>query len=195
MHFSNAPHCLRRFRNGLYCFMLIFVFPSFFVLPILFSRSPTFKRQDGTGTAARLVGDIVSSLPVSLLGLSALNMSLTIEASHQLNPAQVGDLDVFDDHNSARSYHLTNSVHRLWCHRNWSRNIRLEHMPSLEGPYSTPDPSITPDVQGTLCTKLPTQSSQRILPALRLASLFLEKSLPWFWNLLYAPSACFGPQR
>ena len=120
-------------------------------------------------------------------------MSLAIDAVYQIDPAQVGDLNRFGDpdHEPNR---LTNDVHSLWTYRNWSRNIRAKNTPRIESPESLKN-RITKRIQRDRCKALPTHTFERILPALRLASLFLEKSLPWFWNLRYAPYKGFGRQK
>ncbi len=120
-------------------------------------------------------------------------MALAIEAAFQINPAQVGDLTVFDDPNSALN-HLTNNVHPIWAYRNWSRNVRAGNVPRVDGKESMKKP-LRPRAQRARCKKLPTHTFERILPALRLATLLLEKSLPWFWNVRYAPYKPFGRQK
>jgi hypothetical protein len=121
---------------------------------------------------------------------SPFDMSLAIETLYQIDPAQVGDLGVCDNPNSAAN-HLTNSIHPLWAYRNWSRNVRAKNTPRIERGEARQKP-LTKGVQRARCNELPTDTFERILPALRLASLFLEKSLPWFWNLRYAPYQGFG---
>jgi hypothetical protein len=120
-------------------------------------------------------------------------MSLTMETIHQIHPAQLGDLRVFGDPNSAAD-HLTNNIHPLWAYRNWSRNVRAKNTPRMERGEARKRPLLK-RVQRERCKKLPFSTFQRILPALRLATLFLEKSLPWFWNLRYAPHKQVGRRK
>lgn len=121
-------------------------------------------------------------------------MSLAIEPVYQIDPAQVGDLNVFDDPNSATN-HLTNIIHPIWAYGNWSRNVRVKNTPRIEC-RKFRGKHLTKGAQRARCKKLPAHIFERILPALRLSTLFLEKSLPWFWNVRYAPYKTFGkPKR
>jgi hypothetical protein len=118
---------------------------------------------------------------------STFNMSLAIDPSLQLHPDQVGRLDVFDDPSCAIPYHLTNPVHPLWSYQNWSRTLRLESSPRQTESQPAPGVTVSDSIQPECCLVLPPHTYQRLLPAFRLASLFLEKSLPWFWNVHSAP--------
>lgn len=117
-------------------------------------------------------------------------MSLAIDSLFQIDPTQVGDLNTFDDPNVSPN-HLTNNIHPIWAYKNWSRNIRAQNTPRMENAQLRKQP-LRKSVQRARCKKLPSHIYERILPALRLSSLFLEKSLPWFWNVRYAPLRRFG---
>jgi hypothetical protein len=121
-------------------------------------------------------------------------MSLAIDPEYQVDPAQVGQINVFQDPNFAPN-HLTNNIHLIWAYRNWSRNMRVKNTPKVDGKkYRRKRPKQFSRREH--CNKLPAHVYERIRPALRLSSLFLEKSLPWFWNVRYAPSRFFGhPKR
>jgi len=120
-------------------------------------------------------------------------MSLAIDLAHQIDPAQVGDLNLFGDPNFA-PHRLTNNIHPIWAYRNWSRNMRVEKTPIIDvrkGQTKRRTPA-----RPEHCNKLPAHIFERIQPALRLSTLLLEKSLPWFWNVRYAPFRFFGhPKR
>jgi hypothetical protein len=120
-------------------------------------------------------------------------MPLAIDPIYQTDRAQVGDLNALGDPNSTTN-HQTNNIHPLWAYRNWSRNVWATNTPRVDGPECMKKP-LTKGVQRARCTKLPPHTFDRILPALRLASLLLEKSLPWFWSLRYAPYERFGRRR
>lgn len=120
-------------------------------------------------------------------------MSLAIEAVYQIDPAQVGDLAFVGDPNLTVN-HLTYPVHPVWAYPNWSHNIRVKNVPRVDGKKSL-ERTLEKGEQRARCKKLPFDVFQRMLPALRLASLFLEKSLPWFWNLRYAPYKPFGKKK
>lgn len=119
-------------------------------------------------------------------------MSLSIEAVHQIDPTQVGDLISADPNEEVNR--LTNDVHPLWAYRNWSRDVRWQRLHRIERKELHKKP-LTKGVCRARCKPLPTHTFERLLPALRLASLFLERSLPWFWNLRYAPYQRFGKKN
>ena len=120
-------------------------------------------------------------------------MSLAIEPVYEIDPAQVGDMDVFADPNTAVN-HLTNDIHPVWAYRNWSRNVRVKDTPRMECKKYRDRPLSEVDKRAR-CRELPANIYERIQPALRLASLFLEKSLPWFFNVRYAPYQSFGTSK
>ena len=75
---------------------------------------------------------------------------------------------------------LDNPIHSIWAYRNWSRAIRFQNVPAY-----LVDTNLV--ITAHHCRPLPIASYERLKPALRLASLFLEKSLPWLWSVLHAP--------
>jgi hypothetical protein len=120
---------------------------------------------------------------------TVLTMSWAIDATFQMHPDQAGDLNRYGSPSLA-PHCLSNPVHALWSFQNFTREIRREVL--VKELTSMPDPPAWPTRD--LGRKLPAQTYDRLLPAFRLASLFLLKSLPFFWNISFAPYRGTGKQ-